>query len=109
MSIREPALGTSTVNIFVSYAHEDHSWCNVFRKHVSYISRDHKVNLFSDADIPPGTDWKELILSKIRAADIFIVLLTKNFAASDFCNDVELALATINESAQVIPIVLEHM
>jgi TIR domain len=77
--------------IFISYSAKDAKMAGDIKKELEisfcpcFVAHD---------DIPGGSDWHEKIWSELRACDIFIALVTKNFNSSAFCQqEVGAALA----------------
>jgi hypothetical protein len=69
--------------VFISYKRDvepDKSVASFL--HESLARQGHSV--FMDVEIPPGSDWSELISTEIRNSDFFVVLLSKASTAQGF-------------------------
>lgn len=95
------------VKIFISYAHEDEKYKDELAKHMSGLERQQLVEEWNDRKILAGDEWDEGIKTQLNKADIILFLVSKNFLASDYINNVEIANAIErhkNGKAQIIPI-----
>jgi hypothetical protein len=64
---------------------------------------------WADRKILPGDEWVHQIHAQLRAADIVLLLISVDFIASDYCNDVEVRIAPQRHDEGdecVIPIIL---
>lgn len=104
----------ASVKIFVSYAREDRRWfeqpCNLIGS-ISSSLKKRGVVVFDDSQIIGGDRYKPWILAKINEADIVILLISRDFLASEFILTVE--LPRIKERADkgkliVMPILVGH-
>ena len=76
---------------FISYAHDDHALFQEFRKHLNVVSLAFpRVSFQADQSIHGGQRWQEEILRMIHQSDLFILLISPSFLASDFIIDTEL-------------------
>ena len=97
------------IDVFVSYAREDASFMRELRTHLTLLERQGLMKLWYDGDITAGSAWGEAIDSQLEAAKIILLLVSADFLASDFIDEVELkrALARHREgTARVIPIIV---
>lgn len=80
--------------IFISYAREDKEFLDGLVEHFSPYTQADNVRLwFDDASLEPGACWKDKITGAIRDADVFVMLVTKNYIDSDYCFDKEAVFA----------------
>lgn len=96
-------------NVFVSYSHDDIALRRELDKHLRTLKDARVINIWTDSDIMPGTEWERQILDNLKNAQIILLLVSADFLASDFCQSVELkeALRRHEENtARVIPIIL---
>jgi len=63
-------------------------------------------SVFIDVEIPPGSDWSELISAEIRSSDFFVVLLTEASAAPQGFVVAETMMAKDSEAATGHPRIL---
>jgi hypothetical protein len=97
------------IEIFISYAHEDERLRAELVKHLSTLRRDGVITLWHDHQILPGTEWEGEISTHLNTASIILPLISSNFLASDYCNEIEMKISLRQHgegSAMVIPIIL---
>jgi tetratricopeptide (TPR) repeat protein len=97
------------IDVFISYARSDRAACTEFVGHLALLRRQGLVRTWHDAMIRPGEDWDAAIRERLHAAKLVILLISKNFLASDFCYGVELQYAMDRHDrreALVVPILL---
>ncbi|MES9992608.1 MAG: toll/interleukin-1 receptor domain-containing protein [Candidatus Thiodiazotropha sp.] len=68
--------------VFISYSHANPVWFR--RLEIQLAGLRDKLDVWSDEDIPVGTDWFPRIQSALDRAKIAIMLVTPEFVASDF-------------------------
>ena len=98
------------LKIFVSHAHDDVNHCKYLDKCLKPLGQ--KITLWrysDDKNLPSGTEWQKKIDDEMATADIFLLLISVNFYASDPCTDErEKALARQEKgNADIISILLE--
>ncbi len=84
---------TKTLKIFISYAHEDEDYSRELQKHLSQLRREGIIEDWSDSAIMAGADWDDTIKSNIQKSDIILFLVSSDFMASTYINDVEMKRA----------------
>ncbi|WP_153798514.1 toll/interleukin-1 receptor domain-containing protein [Foetidibacter luteolus] len=95
--------------LFISYSHPDEIYKVELVKHLSTMKRNHEVEIWNDRMINPGEEWDKVINSKLLEADIILLLVSSDFIASDYCNDIEVKKAVEKHNlgkAKVIPIIV---
>jgi tetratricopeptide (TPR) repeat protein len=93
---------------FISYCHEDDSDLRDLQKCLRPLQQEGILEIWSDGEIAPGSDWKAEILGRLDNADLVLLLLSRPYLASDFCT-LESHLARERQragKAQVIPILM---
>lgn len=98
--------------VFVSYSHSNTVWLGRLRNHLSGLRRSNDIETWDDQEILPGEHWDQSIKNKLAEADVFILLLSSDFIASNYIWDVELKTAISkyqNESKLVIPVLIEPL
>jgi tetratricopeptide (TPR) repeat protein len=83
--------------------------CHEFFKHLSQLQRDGLVKGWHDRAISAGTDWAGKIDERLNTARIIVLLVSPDFLASYYCNDVEMTRALERHDrgeARVVPVIL---
>ncbi len=101
------------MKIFVSYAHKDEDLKKELLKHLAGFKRKGMIEIWHDREIIPGQKWGAEIDRNLEEAHIILLLISPDFIASDYCNDIELKCALAkhedqNDPAIVIPIILRN-
>jgi internalin A len=78
--------------VFVSYAHKDRKWADELVTFLAPWIRDKRVDLWDDSRIPLGHNWQPEIQNAIEEATVAVLLVTKDFLASDFITKYELPM-----------------
>lgn len=97
------------VEVFLSYAREDAELCVRLHKQLSFLRRSKNVSLWYDSEISPGEEWHAEIKERLDSADLILLLVSADFAASDFCYEIEAGRAMERHNAGeavVVPIIL---
>src|SRR5689334_214323 len=71
-------------NVFISYSHLDKKWLNEVKKSLGLLVHSDKIILWDDTRIGPGSDWYQEILQAIGRSKVAILLISRNFLASEF-------------------------
>ena len=98
-------------SVFVSYAHEDEKWLEFLETHLAPWLRQRHWGVWTDKDIAAGAQWERDIERAMAAASVAVLLVSKDFLASAFINDVELPVLLKKEKAgtlRLIPIAVGH-
>jgi hypothetical protein len=82
-----------TLNIFISYAHEDEDLKVQLEKRLKGIRRDYPIEIWSDRQMLAGTPIHAEILKRLEAADITLLLISPDFVTSDYCWTTEMQIA----------------
>ena len=100
---REPA------RIFISYASEDAACRAELEKHLKLLEREKIVASWNDRLIGPGKDWRQEIDENMKAAHVFLILVSIDFLSSDYLHDVEMKFALEEHKSgrkRVVPIIV---
>jgi tetratricopeptide (TPR) repeat protein len=95
--------------LFFSYSHKDKVLRDQLETHLSTLKRENRISAWNDRRITAGTEWKGEIDENLKSSSIILLLVTANFLASDYCNDVELRYAMEQHTqgnACVIPVIM---
>jgi hypothetical protein len=77
-------------SVFISYSHADSSWLRLLNTHLKPLTRDQKVEIWSDQKIRKGERWRDRIHKQLAMARVGIFLVSADFLASDFIHAQEL-------------------
>jgi hypothetical protein len=80
----EPRKQNKPANAFISYSHKDKKILNELLLHLKPITRIGELRPWSDKDIPVGSEWPKEIKENLNSAKVAILLVTKDFLASEF-------------------------
>lgn len=99
------------MKIFISYSHKDEQLKDELLKQLAGFKRRGAIEIWNDREIIPGQKWGEEIDTNLEQADIILLLISSDFIASEYCNDIELTCALArhddkNDPAIIIPIIL---
>jgi tetratricopeptide (TPR) repeat protein len=87
--------------VFISYAHADEpekpaegqtKWLSFVTGHLRPAVKFGAAELWIDRMMPGGADWEHEIAGKLRACDIFILLVSRFSLSSDYVVDKEIAI-----------------
>lgn len=99
----------SDIEIFLSYSHTDESLRSELVKHLSNLKRQGVIRVWHDRMITAGREWANQIDEHLDTATIILLLISADFMASDYCNDIEVQRALERHEARearVIPVIL---
>src|SRR2546421_7965312 len=97
------------IDVFLSYAHEDEQLLRKLETHLSSLKRQGLISTWYDRQIVPGTNWAKVVDQRLEQASIILLLVSANFLASDYCNQIEMKRALERHEAgeaRVIPIAI---
>ena len=98
------------VRVFISYAREDQQLHEKLVKYLVPLKNAGKITIWHDQEILPGTEWDEQIRTRLKEANMILLLVSADFLASDYCYGVEMQQAIKRHKdgkAHVIPIILK--
>src|SRR5262245_65553890 len=85
------------IKLFFSYSHKDEILRNELVNHLRILTREGIIASWDDRKVLPGDEWDHQIHAQLQAADIVLLLISVDFIASDYCNDVEVRIARSEE------------
>ncbi len=83
----------ATLKLFLSYAHEDEKSVDELRKNLKIMERNGLIRTFYDRELTAGEKWDARIAQELRDADVIVLQLSRDFLASNYCVETELATA----------------
>src|SRR5262245_8263689 len=100
---------TAPLKVFFSYAHADEAPRKTLATYLSALEDEGLIAVWHDRKITGRREWAGAIDDVLHSADIVLLLISADFLASDYCNDVELTEAIrLHNAAQarVVPVIL---
>ena len=97
------------IEVFLSYSHADEEHRTELVKHLTLLQRQGLIEPWYDRRIEPGTNVHAEIETKLETTDVFLLLVSPDFVASDYCYDKEMTRAMqrhVDGSAVTIPAIL---
>lgn len=82
-----------SVKVFISYAHDDGEYFDVFSKGLKNCltsSANFQFSIWDDSEIPVGSDWHTEIQENLKTAEIAIFCVSDNFFRSEYIISSEL-------------------
>lgn len=95
--------------LFIAYSRADVDLLRQLDIHLAPLRRQGHIAPWTDRQLVAGDPWNETILANHRSAEIFLLLVSPDFLATDYCFDVEMMLALERRArgeAAVVPIIL---
>ena len=98
-----------SVRLFVSYSHENAAWCKRLLPVLRVKANVDALQAWHDTELKAGDRWDKEIQAELERMDIFLCLVSYQFLASDYIQNVELPKAKArheNGEIEVVPVVL---
>jgi len=97
------------LRIFIVYAREDNAYKDDLIKSLSPLKNQGWVESWHDGDIRPGEAWDERIREQIEVADLILPLVSNDFFASEYIQNVEFRAAFERHQAgscRIVPVII---
>jgi hypothetical protein len=97
------------LSVFFCYAHADAGFRSELEKHLAFLKNSGALKTWHDRMIAPGEEWGRAIDENLKTADIILLLVSTDFANSQYCWDIETRFALERHErgeAQVIPVMI---
>jgi hypothetical protein len=95
--------------VFISYSHKDETLKTRLEAQLSTLKDQGLIDSWHDRQIKVGDDFSSAISAELDRADIVLLLVSPDFLASRYINDIELKRAMERHNAgqaRVIPVIL---
>lgn len=96
---------------FISYSHHDKAALDRLHVHLKNLTRAGHIETWYDRDILAGSELDAEIERELEAADLFLLMVSPDFIASDYCVEREMKRALERHAAgkaRVVPIIVEE-
>ncbi|MDE0712558.1 MAG: toll/interleukin-1 receptor domain-containing protein [Rhodospirillales bacterium] len=98
------------MKVFISYSHKDEAALDRLHTHLAVLRRDRRIDEWFDREILAGGAIDAEIAERLEASRLFLLLVSPDFLASDYCVEREMDRALERHRsghARVVPIILE--
>ena len=98
------------MRVFLSYSHRDEHVLERLRTHLAPLRREGHIAAWYDREILAGAELDEEIAEQLGSCQLFLLLVSPDFLASEYCYEREMERAlerNAHGEARVIPIIIE--
>ncbi len=95
---------------FISYSHRDSGALERLHVHLASLKREGRIEAWYDRDILAGGELDAEIEEQLESCELFLLLVSPDFLASDYCIETEMNRALERHDARdarVVPIIIE--
>ena len=95
---------------FISYSHKDYKTLDQLHTHLAVLLRDGRIDAWVDRDVLAGEEINLGIEEQLEQCMLFLLLVSPDFLASDYCIEQEMKRALERHHAGdaiVVPIIIE--
>ncbi len=82
--------GETRDKVFISYSHKDRKWLDELKAMLQPLIAKGKIEVWDDSVIEAGDKWHDQITEGLKTAKVGLLLVSKNFLASEFIREKEL-------------------
>ena len=102
---------TTGYRVFISYSRANKDRKERLVKHLSALKADGTISLWHDGCIEAGELWRDELERAMKEAEVALFLVSADFIASPFCQDVEVPRMLErhrNEGVLIVPIIVDY-
>ena len=95
---------------FISYSHKDAAALERLHDHLKVLRQEGHIDTWFDREILAGGEIDAEIEERIESSELFLLLVSPDFLASDYCVEKEMKMALgrhHSDDAKVVPIIIE--
>ena len=100
------------VSIYLIYAQKDETLKQEFEDYLAIMQQTNLISGWVERQVQRGTDWSQVVDSRLLAADLVLVLVSPGLVASGYCYGAEISAAfkrSEKEETRIIPIILHYV
>ena len=101
---------TRPLKVFLSYSHKNEKWRAKLEPYLNLLEREGLIKVSFDLRIVPGQEWHAEIQELLKAADLYLFLVSVDLITSDYVLTHELPIAMERHEsrlAAVVPVIVE--
>jgi hypothetical protein len=100
---------SENISIFTSYSQIDIPYLHDLHQELIILKNKYPIDAWYDGEILPGEPWESTILEKLEESNVILLLVSRNFLSSYYCQEIEFKKAMERHKlgdAHVIPIIV---